>query len=96
MIPIQLDEVRQRRRPQPAYIQGAAKCLRCQHTWRAVAPDGTSELECPWCGCDTGVWAGLFNPGMRWVCDCGNDFFYLTPGGVQCVSCGHHSEGLPA
>lgn len=73
------------------YGGGAAFCLSCDHTWRAVAETGTTELECPNCRRHTGHWKFEFYPSegqMARVCRCGNQLFYLTPDGHMCASCG--------
>ena len=70
---------------------GEAFCIGCGHTWAAVAPTGTTELECPSCKAHKGKWKFEFypNPGqMIRGCDCGNQLFYLTPDGHMCANCG--------
>lgn len=75
--------------------RGEAFCMSCQHTWVAVAPTGTTQFECPSCHRVTGHFRFAFAPNvgqMRRVCNCGNEFFYLTPQGHMCASCGIWQE----
>jgi hypothetical protein len=37
------------------WAQGLVICLDCEHTWRAVRPVGTINLECPECGATCGT-----------------------------------------
>jgi hypothetical protein len=70
---------------------GEAFCIACSHTWQAVAPVGTVDLECPSCHCHKGKWKFEFYPSesqLVRVCDCGNQLFYLTPDGHLCANCG--------
>lgn len=71
--------------------EGEAFCIACGHTWRAVAPTGTVDLECPACRTMKGKWRFEFRPApgqMVRVCNCGNQLFYLTPDGHLCANCG--------
>lgn len=72
---------------------GPARChsADCGHTWVAVAPVGTVNLECPKCGDRKGHWRFEFSPAEgEFVreCQCGNQLFYLTPEGHMCANCG--------
>lgn len=70
---------------------GEAFCLGCGRTWIAVAPVGTTQLECPECRSMKGHWKFEFAPaeGTKvWACNCGNQLFYLTPDGHLCANCG--------
>ena len=70
---------------------GPAFCLACNHTWHAVAPTGTTNIECPSCRRMTGHYKFEFAPAdgqMVRECGCGNQLFYLTPAGHMCASCG--------
>jgi hypothetical protein len=70
---------------------GEAFCIGCKHTWVAVAPTGTVDLECPKCKCEKGRWKFLFYPNegqLIRVCNCGNQLFFLTPEGHMCANCG--------
>ena len=71
-----------------AHLSGDAKCLGCQHEWQAVAPVGTTELECPGCGLWKGVYACMTAPDTVWQCDCGNQHFYIDDEGAICARCG--------
>jgi|GEM_PF-5544984 len=80
-------------RPIPAVQHGAGQafCLGCGHEWTAVAPTGTTQLECPSCKAHKGRWKFEFAPTdgqMVRECDCGNQLFYLTPEGHMCANCG--------
>lgn len=78
------------------HAEGAARCLACQHEWRAVAPIGTTDLECPECGTVRGVWKYNFQPagGEVWQCDCGASYFLLTRiGAPMCSGCGLRATG---
>lgn len=73
------------------HATGDAFCYQCKHTWVAVAPVGTVQLECPECR----TLKGLFKFGFAFedgqlvrVCNCGNELFYLTPEGHLCANCG--------
>lgn len=67
----------------------------CGHVWEAVADVGTVDLECPKCGDHKGYWRAWFGPSEGELvreCRCGNLFFYLTPEGHKCASCGIYQE----
>jgi len=77
------------------HMTGSARCLGCQHQWEAVAPIGTTELECPACGLKKGRFA---NPVVRgdvtWTCACSNDLFRISgQAQVYCANCGAIQEG---
>ena len=77
--------------PGTQWGQGPAFCIGCDHTWQAVAPAGTTELECPSCRTMKGKWKFEFMPSgdqMVRQCNCGNQLFYLTPDGHLCANCG--------
>ncbi len=70
---------------------GEAFCVGCGHTWAAVAPTGTVNLQCPACQSEKGRWKFEFAPSpgqMVRECGCGNQLFYLTPDGHLCANCG--------
>lgn len=87
------------RRPSP-YLQGEAKCGQCSHQWRAVAPCGTVELECPKCG----AYKGFFMTYMssedgvgRYTCNaCQGQMYEIRDDGALCVTCGfiHNWAGV--
>ena len=61
----------------------------CRHEWQAVAPVGTTWLECPACTLLTGRFVGpVHKEGLYWMCNCGNDLFYVTTTGGYCGVCG--------
>ncbi len=75
------------------HLRGDAKCLGCEHEWEAVAPVGAVGLECPKCGTDRGVMAGLCFPKEGksvWTCNNdGNQYFVRVAGeGWLCIVCG--------
>ena len=70
------------------HICGEAKCLACGHKWHAVAPIGTTELDCPECETWKGVFCGFTAPETIWECNCGNQHFYIDPIGAMCAKCG--------
>lgn len=70
---------------------GEAFCMLCNHTWTAVAPIGTVQLECPECHTMKGHFKFEFSPSggdLVRECTCGNQLFYLTPEGHMCANCG--------
>ena len=79
-----------RRSPTGAWAQGQAVCQACGHEWQATVPVGTVDLECPSCRTMRGVYKFPIDPkgGERWVCNCGNDLFYLLHTEWQCHKCG--------
>ena len=71
------------------HLSNTAKCLTCRHEWQAVAPTGTTWLECPACTLLTGRFVGpVHKEGLYWMCKCGNDLFYVAPTGGYCGVCG--------
>lgn len=83
------------RRPDP-HSSGFAKCLDCKHEWAAVAPAGTTWLECPSCGLVRGRFKFQHErPGLaHWECSCGNDLFHVTTDGYYCPNCGVWAQGF--
>lgn len=80
------------------HLAGPVRCLGCRHEWTAVAPIGTTQLECPECGCERGVWIFPFGVEVgkpRWVCNCGNEHFFLTERHAICAGCGIVSDWEP-
>lgn len=79
------------------HLRGPARCMRCDHHWEAVSPEGViASFECPACGLFTGVFEGITEPehGTRWVCNCGSDLFYILASGCQCLMCGVIAKGF--
>jgi hypothetical protein len=73
------------------HLEGPMKCVRCQHTWRGVAPVGLVDgFECPACHNMTGVIFGMIQPADEfWQCNCGNNLFHLDRRGAPlCCNCG--------
>ena len=74
---------------------GDAFCIQCGHSWIAIAPTGTTELECPSCKTMKGLFKFQFMPKegtLIRVCNCGNMLFYLTPEGHMCANCGIYQQ----
>lgn len=74
---------------------GLAFCILCKHEWQAVAPLGTTQLQCPKCESHKGRFKFPFDPPegtMRRVCNCGNDLFLLTTEGHLCANCGTYQS----
>jgi len=81
--------------PKDPHGAGEAFCLGCNHKWVAVAPVGTTQLECPECHTMKGHWKFEFYPSEEQFvreCNCGNQLFYLTPEGHLCANCGIYQE----
>ncbi len=80
------------RKEEGVHLEGPAKCLACGHEWNAVSPVGVvNDLECPACGIRRGARTGTLTPHdeIIWRCNCGNDYFLLTPvGAPMCANCG--------
>ena len=72
------------------HLAGDAVCLQCQYKWTAVAPTGTTQLECPECHTFKGVWMYPFRrvDEDHWKCGCGNIYFCITPDITYCPNCG--------
>ena len=88
---------RARQAPETFRLRGPARCMHCQHEWEAVSPEGVIDcLECPACRLPTGVRKGMCEPekGVRWVCTCGCDLFYILVHGCQCLMCGLLAKGF--
>jgi hypothetical protein len=78
------------------HMTGKAKCLQCSHEWIAVAPVGTSEMECPSCSATKGFWRHLCNfesasaVFVCVICGCQAITAARYPDGVHlmCMGCG--------
>lgn len=71
------------------HLSGNARCLACDRRWIAVAPVGTTVLDCPTCGLGKGVFDNLVDaPADRWQCDCGCQHFLVIRAGILCALCG--------
>lgn len=77
------------------HLQGRARCAGCRHEWQAVAPVGTTVLECPECSSMKGFFVCQVERGENfWQCNCGNDLFRITEGlGPYCINCGSAATG---
>lgn len=84
------------------YTSGEASCRRCQHTWDAFVPEGTTQIECPECKtmCGAFRWPFGTNQGEEgYHCNCGcEDFFIMrrpgqANGAVYCRGCGLEALG---
>lgn len=81
--------------PKESHVTGEAFCVQCNHEWVAVAPAGTTQLECPECRTEKGLFKFPCRPPegeQVWTCNCGNHLFYMTPDGHLCPNCGTHQE----
>lgn len=76
------------------HASGDAFCMQCNHTWVAVAPTGTTELECPACHTHKGRFKFACAPSEAkvWTCRCDNQLFNITEAGMFCPNCGHYQE----
>lgn len=84
-----------RRAVKEQHGHGEAFCLQCRHEWQAVAPVGTTQLECPECHTMKGLFRFPFAPSVGQMvreCNCGNQLFYLTPDGHMCANCGTYQS----
>lgn len=79
------------------HLAGTAKCLACGTEWQAVAPVGTTHLECPKCRTKMGVVKYPFGAGdgeAEWQCNCGCNVFRIVADehhkfkAVMCLRCG--------
>lgn len=79
-----------RRKGSGAYVSGPARCIGCRHDWVAVAPAGATELECPNCGAEKGIWMLLIaqHDEEHFGCPCGNQFLHIIRSGAYCPNCG--------
>ena len=79
------------------HLCGKARCLACRHEWQAVAPVGSTWLECPECKLLRGRFTMPVernNSEAHWHCKCGNDLFYSVAEGVYCPNCGEWQHGF--
>lgn len=79
------------------HLAGEAVCLTCRHKWAAVAPVGTTCLECPSCGTERGSWMYpvLAKPDqVRFTCNCGSELFSIMPDHLMCAGCGAEAKGF--
>lgn len=77
--------------PEVPHGTGEAFCLQCDHVWQAVAPVGTTQLECPECHTMKGLMKYPHAPAEGTLvreCRCGNQYFWITPEGHMCPNCG--------
>lgn len=85
------------KRPGGRFADGALRCLRCKHDWIAARNLPSDALECPNCGCFTGLPRGTFEAAEDkavWTCNCGNSLVELIvdKAGAEellCISCGY-------
>lgn len=79
------------------YCSGEALCLACGHDWVAVAPAGTTRLECPSCKLTRGAYRHSIGPadGDRvFQCACGAEEFFFKQSAndgrtlIVCTGCG--------
>jgi predicted RNA-binding Zn-ribbon protein involved in translation (DUF1610 family) len=78
-----------RREEEGGSLVGPALCLGCGHEWVQVSSLGVVAFDCPECGTEKGVFAGLNRRGEdAWMCHCGGFAMYVTASGVHCLRCG--------
>lgn len=89
---VSMQKEREEREP---HLSGAAACLVCHHSWVAVAPVGTYELECPECRSTKGYFVNAVVRGDElFVCNCGCDVFRIHRAhGPYCVNCALPAQG---
>jgi hypothetical protein len=77
------------------HLSGRAECIGCRHSWEAVAPLGTVQLECPACGLPKGAWAcEVVRDDQVWECNCGGQLFRIAKHcGPYCANCGTEATG---
>lgn len=77
--------------PRAPHMSGEAVCMACSHEWVAVAPVGSTLLECPNCRTEKGrmIYAGMPASGHIWKCACGCDLFRITTTQAICINCGN-------
>ena len=76
-------------------LEGKARCLDCKHEWAAVAPIGTTWLDCPACSLCRGRFIGpCEREDPQWTCHCGNKLFYIVRAGTYCPNCGEWQVGF--
>lgn len=74
-------------------MQGAAKCLNCEHMWTGKLPVGQTELQCPECLTMKGVFVWPIIPEEGFECaNCGNIVWYVGLNGIWCSHCATHYE----
>lgn len=94
MTVIDLKAVRESREP---HSRGKARCLNqdCKHEWQAVAPSGTTWMECPKCTLYRGRFIGQHErEEPHWHCKCGNELFNVVKDGYYCPNCGAWQVGF--
>lgn len=86
--------------PKESWASGTVRCMRCKHDWVAARQVPHDPLECPQCGCFTGMPKATFMPDpsdeaklSMWSCSCGEIYFNVVVDvkgreGLLCVSCG--------
>lgn len=87
---VSLDEKREEKDP---HLEGAARCMRCEHEWEAVSPVGSSPtgLQCPKCYAYSGIRLGLVarDDVAHLECGCGEALYMIYADDVaMCVNCG--------
>lgn len=67
----------------------------CNHEWIAVAPTGTTWLECPACASLKRHFVYPFERQAldHWQCNC-NNLFNVTKDGYYCPHCGEWQHGF--
>jgi DNA-directed RNA polymerase subunit RPC12/RpoP len=87
---VSLADKRAEKQPHKA---GMARCLNCKHEWAAVAPIGTTDLECPNCATYQGMFKGIMSTEFpQWQCVCGEWMFFIDMHGCYCAHCGERPD----
>ena len=74
------------------HTSGAIICMNCKHEWEGVAPVGTTDMDCPSCGCAKGVHKQFIGPsaGVLYTCNVcdGTLFTFRDDFSALCAGCG--------
>ncbi|MBG4448709.1 hypothetical protein I5F71_02875 [Pseudomonas aeruginosa] len=88
-------------KPEPHAV-GTAICTKCRYEWSAAAPVGTTQLECPQCHTENGLFKHPFGPAegdCSYVCNCGSDLYFIlrrkgqAVARIICRGCGQDATG---
>lgn len=72
---------------------GEARCLNCKHNWAAVAPIGTTSLQCPKCETFQGLFVGIsVTEYKQFQCQCGEYVFFIDEYSPYCAHCGERPK----
>lgn len=73
-----------------ASVSGTCFCIACQFEWFYELPSGVTEFECPNCKTMKGrmKYECLRFEEAHFTCNCGNQYFLITPERIYCPNCG--------